>query len=510
MKRTITALVAGFLLFPGLLIFYRTTSLGYPLFPTAPGKTWTVSMDARVHRAGEEKITVSIGLPESRSGRTVLEEQTSGGSLEFNLLREGPNRFGVWSGSPGPDGETITYGATVLVRPLPSPEAPPPAADPYPEGVDSTEQALAERLALTWKPLPPPARVRALAAATAGDWTVSPSTKADSGYWETFRQKHGPLTAFLVLARAAELHARAVEGLLLWEGVTNDFHTWVEIWNGTDWQPVSPVSGKPYQKPGVLLPLTLGGVPAAQVVGGPPPQMLWSIRPRPMSHWDLHYNRIRRSTKWLDRWSLFSLPPEFQNTFRILLLVPVGSLVISVLRNIVGLPTFGIFMPILMAIAFRNTGLAYGLAVFWGVIVFGFAIRRGLDRLRLLLVPRLSVLLTLVIGALLVVALIGSHVGLRQFMAVGLLPIVILTMTIERFFVLVEESGSKNAFLTALGSAAVATLTYEILLWEPLQLTFFVYPELLSVVAAVQILIGRYTGFRLTEIFRFRALRRSP
>ena len=332
---------------------------------------------------------------------------------------------------------------------------------------------------------------------------------ADTHSWDAFRQRRGALTAFLALARGAELHARAVEGLLLGEGVAGILHTWVEVWSGTAWQPLSPFSGKPYRRPGILLPLTIGGVAAVQAEGGPSPQVLWSVRPRPMSHWDLHYDRIRRSAKWLDRWSLFSLPREFQNTFRILLLVPVGSLVISLLRNIVGLPTFGIFMPILMAIAFRNTGLAYGLAVFWGVILFGFAVRRGLDRLRLLLVPRLSVLLTLVIGALLLVALIGSHAGLRQFMAVGLLPIVILTMTIERFFVLVEESGPKKAFLTALGSAAVATITYEILHWEPLQLTFFVYPELLAAVAAIQILIGRYTGFRLTEIVRFRALRRN-
>jgi hypothetical protein len=325
MKRTVAALVAGFLLFPALLIFYRTTSLGYPLFPTAPGKTWAVSMDARVHQAGEEKLTVSIGLPESRSGRTVLEEQTSGGSLEFNLIRKGPNRFGVWSGSPGPGGETITYGATVLVRPLPSPEAPPPAAGPYPAEVEPTEQALAERLALSWKPLPPPARLRALTAATGGDWTGSPPTAVDIKPWEAFRQKHGPLTAFLALARAAELHVRTVEGLLLWEGATNNLHIWVEVWNGTAWQAISQFTGRLYQKPGVLLPLTLGSIPAVQVAGGPPPQMLWSIRPRPMSHWDLHYDRIRRSTRWLDRWSLFSLPPEFQNTFRILLLVPMAA-----------------------------------------------------------------------------------------------------------------------------------------------------------------------------------------
>jgi hypothetical protein len=92
-------------------------------------------------------------------------------------------------------------------------------------------------------------------------------------------------------------------------------------------------------------------------------------------------------------------------------------------------------------------------------------------------------------------------------MAVGLLPFVILTMTIERFFVIMEEAGARQGLWTAAGSAAVATITYEIIHFEPLQLTFFVYPELLLAMAAFQVLIGRYTGYRLSELIRFRKLR---
>jgi hypothetical protein len=182
---------------------------------------------------------------------------------------------------------------------------------------------------------------------------------------------------------------------------------------------------------------------------------------------------------------------------------------ICVLRNIVGFPTFGIFMPVLMALAFRNTGLAYGLGIFAGVVLIGYLVRRWIDKLRLLLVPRLSVILTLVIACITVFALIGNKLGLREFMAVGLLPFVILTMTIERFFIITEEAGVRKGFWTAAGSAAVATITYEIIHLEPLQLTFFVYPELLFAVAAFQVLLGRYTGYRLSELIRFRKLR-SP
>jgi hypothetical protein len=261
--------------------------------------------------------------------------------------------------------------------------------------------------------------------------------------------------------------------------------------------------------PSLLLPLAMGGVPAVRVSGGQLTEIRWILSRQIVSQWRLHFERIQRSDRLLDRWSLFRLPPEFQQTFRILLLVPIGALMIGMLRNLVGFPTFGIFMPVLMALAFRSTGLAYGLGLFAGVLLIGYAVRRWMDKLRLLLVPRMSVILTLVIACFTMLALVGSKIGVREFMAVGLLPFVILTMTIERFFVVIEEAGVREGLRTAGGSAAVSVITYGIISWEPLQLTFFVYPELLAAVAAIQVLLGRYTGYRLSEVFRFRTFRGS-
>ncbi len=133
----------------------------------------------------------------------------------------------------------------------------------------------------------------------------------------------------------------------------------------------------------------------------------------------------------------------------------------------------------------------------------GFLLRRSLEGLRLLLVPRLSVILTGVILMFTMVALLGNRFGQRGMMAVGLIPFVILTMTIERFFVVAEEAGIKQALRTAAGSAAVASITYQLVDLDPLQLTFFVYPELLLAVAGLQVLVGRYTGYSSRSLFAF-------
>jgi hypothetical protein len=507
MKRPAALLAGVLLLLPFLLIAYRIFWLKYPFFPPAPGKAWQVSMEARLDQADEE-TAIKIGLPSEAGEWIVTDEQIHSGSLLFNLLREGPNKVGVWSGIPAADGEYISYRATILIDSRNSPAVKPPGPGSYPETFGDEDRALSKRVAARWVHLPAAERLRAIGAANAGDWRGLRPEIQDLQQWSTLQGAHGRLPTALALLRAAGLSARTVQGIRLSDEMTSTPLTWVDVWNGKNWEKLFPETGEVYRGAAVLLPLSIGGEPILKVLHGKGPELRWSVSQQIISQWRYHFERIRRSNRLLDRWSLFYLPSEFQETFRILLLVPIGALMICVLRNLAGFPTFGIFMPVLMALAFRSTGLGFGIAIFAGVVLMGYVIRSWIDRLRLLLVPRLSVILTLVILFFTGLALVGSRVGLRQFMAVGLLPFVILTMTIERFFIIAEEAGGRTAFQTAAGSTAVASITYVILHIEPLQLTFFVYPELLFAVAGLQILLGRYTGYRVSELLRFRKLGR--
>jgi hypothetical protein len=497
------------LLIPAVLITYRVAHLGYPLFPAAHERAWQLSMNAYIQGEGKE-VKAIIGLPYSHRGQMVVEEKFSSGPLAFNLVREGPNQIGIWSGDIGKNGTMVSYGATVLIHLNNPSKGQPPKLMPYSPDVRKEEQALAERLVAKWRGLEPSARLRAIAAISKGTWGDSPPEDQDLQAWSLWQAKQDRSKIFLVLLRAARLPARSVEGLWLTEGVRSVPLTWVEVWTGKEWENLMPLTGRIYQEPATLLHLAAGGIPTVRVSGGQISEIRWSLNRQVVSQWRHHFERIMQSDHLLNRWSLFRLPDEFQRTFRILLLVPIGALIICVLRNLVGFPTFGIFMPVLMALAFRSTGLVYGLVIFAGFVFIGYAARRFMSKFHLLLVPRLSVLLTLVIIFFTALALIGNKLGIRELMAVGLLPFVILTMTIERFFVIVEEAGIRKSFQTAAGSAAVAAITYEILYVEPLQLTFFVYPELLFAVASAQVLLGRYTGYRLSEYFRFRSFRRRP
>ena len=204
--------------------------------------------------------------------------------------------------------------------------------------------------------------------------------------------------------------------------------------------------------------------------------------------------------------SLYSLPIQTQAVYSVLLMIPIGALIMVILRNMVGIDAFGTFMPVLIALAFRETKLVWGIMLFTIVVALGLTIRFLLDRLRLLLVPRLSAVLIVVVMLMLLISLISHRLGLEMGLSVALFPMVIIAMTIERMSVVWEERGAADAIRAGFGSLVVAIIAYFAMGQRWLEHLVFTFPELLLVVLSFVVLAGRYTGYRLLELRRFKAL----
>ena len=97
---------------------------------------------------------------------------------------------------------------------------------------------------------------------------------------------------------------------------------------------------------------------------------------------------------------------------------------------------------------------------------------------------------------------LGGHTGI----SVALFPMVIITMTIERMSIVWEERGAAEALVSGLGSLVTAALAFLLMNVKYVEHLVFVFPELLLVLLAITILLGRYTGYRLTDLRRFREL----
>src|SRR3546814_6745238 len=122
-----------------------------------------------------------------------------------------------------------------------------------------------------------------------------------------------------------------------------------------------------------------------------------------------------------------------------------------VLRNIIGIKSVGTFMPVLIALAFRDTGVIAGVILFVVVIGAGLVARFYLERLRLLLVPRLTAILILVVLLMALVSVLSNRLGIEVGLSVSLFPMVIMAMTIERMSVAWDERGGGTAIREGLG-----------------------------------------------------------
>ena len=195
---------------------------------------------------------------------------------------------------------------------------------------------------------------------------------------------------------------------------------------------------------------------------------------------------------------------EQQGIFKGLLLIPVAALVVVFMRVLVGVRTSGTFMPILIALAFIQTTLLVGLAIFLSLIGLGLWIRSYLSHLNLLLVARVATVIIMVILLMAALAVISYKLGIDQVLTVTFFPTVIVAWTIERMSILWEEEGGHEVLIQGGGSLLVAVMAYLVMSNHLVEHLTFNFPELTLSLLGVILLLGKYTGYRLSELYRFR------
>lgn len=220
----------------------------------------------------------------------------------------------------------------------------------------------------------------------------------------------------------------------------------------------------------------------------------------------IHLAKLTPDSNNLTEYSFYTLPITTQLAYQVMLMIPFGVLMILLLRNIIGVNTLGTFTPVLIALAFRETGLIFGLVFFSIIVFFGLLLRSYLEHLKLQMLPRLSVVLTFVVMLIIFTGLLSHKLGFEQGLSVSLFPMVILTMTIERLSITWEERGANFALKVALGTLITASLAYGIMGFKPLIYWVFTFPSILLILISFMLAMGRYRGYRLLELFRFQAM----
>jgi transglutaminase-like putative cysteine protease len=510
---------AGLAVAGGSLIIYKIAVAGYSLSSIVPVVTYEVRTLVRIE-GHDETVRVSTFLPVSDDRQLITGESISAGDLVANERREGPNRHVTWSAPAvqGPRTVAIVYRVSsqaVRFEIPPGLPIPPPLAEIEADlhatetiQVDDPEiRTLLDRLAPA--PHTVNSTLRAIFDFTHDEIARAPF-KGTTDALTTLRLREGSCNGksrlFAALARRAGIPTRLVGGLILQPGEKRTSHQWVESWVNGVWVPFCPLNGHFAEIPARYLHLYTRDEALFTHSGNINFDYGFSIRRGLASRFGLGEGATAPPWASARLWALFGEIGIPLDLLKIIVLLPLGATVTVIFRNVVGLRVFGTFLPALIAVACRGTGLFWGLFGFALILAVVGLVRVPLDRMNLLHTPKLTVMLTLVILVMIALAAGSASFGLHSLAYVSLFPIAVTTLTTERFALTVEEEGWREAFVVSAQTAAVVGACYLVMESTALQSVFLAFPELLLVVLAMDLWLGRWMGLRLMEYRRFRGL----
>lgn len=509
MKKTQLYLLALLIAVAGLSAFiFKWRVLHFPLWPNAQSQVWEVQ--ARIEFQGRDNpASVTLQLPTDSPGYTVLDQRFVARHYGMSIQKQNEGSQVHWTIRNATGMQWLYYRATLFKDGKFVDNAPPtrpvvsmPVAEPF----ATARLALLEDV-----------RAKTVDNATLASELIrrfadeNPSDDARLLIEEDAGSLDGRAKLVRSLLSDQHINSKIVSALYLEKSTASaELVPILQVWEDAQqkWISIDVRSGVIGWADHLFL-WSSSERPILEVEGARQPKIEFSIKRSLADTLNAATRNLEQRDHNLIAYSLLDLPLQAQEIYRILLLVPLGAFIMLILRNLVGIKTFGTFMPVLIALAFNWTGVVPGVILFASVISSGLLVRFYLERLKLLLVPRLTAVLIVVVLLMAAVSVISNRLGFEVGLNIALFPMIIMTMTIERVSIAWEERGPGYAIRQALGSVFIAALAYLVMKEAHLQHLIFVFPELLLVLLGLTLILGRYSGYRLTELFRFRALVRE-
>lgn len=187
----------------------------------------------------------------------------------------------------------------------------------------------------------------------------------------------------------------------------------------------------------------------------------------------------------------------------LLLLLPLIAMIIAFFKQVIGITTFGLYTPSVVALSFLALGWKIGLIFLIFILVTGYGTRTIIKRWRLLYIPRVAIVLTVVSITLLILLGISSSFGII-FGRDTIFILLIMSTLAESFLIMKTEEGLLNAIF-GIGETILAALICVLIVSRPFIQSFLLaYPEVILLTIVIDIGLGKWTGLRLVEYFRFR------
>ncbi len=197
-----------------------------------------------------------------------------------------------------------------------------------------------------------------------------------------------------------------------------------------------------------------------------------------------------------------------QQVLELLLAVMVLATIVSVARYIVGSKSYGIYAPIILAIAYSYTGLRYGLAITLVVILTTLFSYTILKKIRMHYIARIAVNYCLLAIFLVIFFIIVKKfgLGLENMPYISGLAVISIAAISDFFIKQYVKKSFKTSVLILFSTMAIAALGWFVITRDVITNYMLNNLWIVPILIALNILVGQFTGLRIKDLFRFKSV----
>ncbi len=209
---------------------------------------------------------------------------------------------------------------------------------------------------------------------------------------------------------------------------------------------------------------------------------------------------------WI-RYNLEFIKPILENSplfFQLMLAI----LIIAIIRNVIGIKTYGVFGPaiIIFGIIKAELGLFLGLTIFFNIFIVAMLISLVLYPLKISSSFRVGIIISSLIAFITVFELVGELFHLKIFESAIFFPVLITAWFADKFIVQVEEVDWVETSKKLLGTIITIILVYFFITIDSLIYFISLNPETWILLIGLNFYLAMKSNFRLMDNLRFKKL----
>lgn len=190
--------------------------------------------------------------------------------------------------------------------------------------------------------------------------------------------------------------------------------------------------------------------------------------------------------------------------------IPLIVTITSISRYILGIKTFGIYSSMILSLAYYFMGLRQGIVITFIVIAGSWIIRNIFRKVQMHYLSTLAIVYggisLLILLFIVTTTSISSNDPFYNFTALPALPLAMIISVIDRFIANYIKRDLIGALRLTVETILISLFGWVLIRSHAIQTFLINNLWIIPLTIIVNLIVGRYSGFRLTEFARFRSI----